>query len=176
MRSPVRLAWCAVPFTVAALGLPREASSDDTIKRPDDHPDYSVDLEPHLLWGWAAQYPGDAFGLGARISIPLMQNGFIPTINNSVAISFGIDWLNYSDCYLNGAEYGGCSREQHLRDGRRGESCSILMSAAARVHLRDLHRRLCRQGLEGACRWRDHEAIRLRHRCDGKLKKGAPYA
>ena len=32
----------------------------------------------------------------------IVQNGFVPSINNSVAISFGVDWVHYSGtgCYV----------------------------------------------------------------------------
>jgi hypothetical protein len=94
----------AIPFfaTTILLGA-RRASADDTIKRPGDHPSYAVEIEPHGLWGWRHYYlaPNDGLGLGARFSIPIVENGFVPSINNSVAISFGVDWLHYSGdtCY-----------------------------------------------------------------------------
>jgi hypothetical protein len=82
------------------------ARADDTIKHPGDHPDYAVEIEPHGLWGWSHYYysPSDGFGLGARFSIPIVSNGFVPSINNSVAIGFGVDWLHYSGtgCYYFG--------------------------------------------------------------------------
>jgi hypothetical protein len=62
-----------------------------------------------VLFGWDNNfYGGTAFGLGARFSIPIVHNGFIPNLNNSVAISFGLDWLHYSDCYyyFRAAGYG----------------------------------------------------------------------
>jgi hypothetical protein len=89
------------------------ARADDTIKRPGDHPKYAVEIEPHLLWGWTHYNyaPVDGFGLGARFSIPIVENGFVPSINNSVAITFGVDWLHYSgtNCYYVyfGPHYGG---------------------------------------------------------------------
>jgi hypothetical protein len=96
---------CARPLAaaasaLAALTLGRAALADDTIKHPGDHPHYVVEIEPHLLFGWDNDLYGAAsFGLGLRASIPVTHNGFIPSINNSVAISFGLDWLHYSDCY-----------------------------------------------------------------------------
>ena len=84
---------------VLALGstfaLAGTARADDTIKRPGDHPHYSVELEPHGLVGWAAQWTGTGFGLGGRVSIAITHDGFIKSINNSVAIGFGLDWLHY---------------------------------------------------------------------------------
>jgi hypothetical protein len=80
-----------------------DARGDDTIKRPGDHPHYPVEIEAHGLWGWTHYdyEPDDGFGLGARFSIPIVQNGFVPSINNSVAIGLGLDWLHYSGtgCY-----------------------------------------------------------------------------
>lgn len=81
------------------LGFPGEASAESIINNPGDHPSYSVELEPHALLGWAHLYRDTGFGAGARLSIPIVDNGFIKSINNSVAISFGVDWIRYSGCY-----------------------------------------------------------------------------
>ena len=70
------------------------AHADDTIKHPGDHPDYKVEIEPHGLIGWwDNSIGGDAFGVGGRFTIPIVKNGFVPSINNSVGISFGLDYL-----------------------------------------------------------------------------------
>jgi hypothetical protein len=82
------------------------ACADDTIKRPGDHPTYGVEIEPHILFGWDNLFPGNSFGVGARFGIPIVQNGFIDSINNSVAISFGADLLHYDGCYI---PNGSCS-------------------------------------------------------------------
>jgi hypothetical protein len=96
-------------LALAAAGIalsigPSAALADDTIKRPGDHPKYVVEIEPHALWGWTHYdyAPTDGFGLGGRFSIPIVDNGFVPSINNSVAIGFGVDWLHYSGtgCYV----------------------------------------------------------------------------
>jgi hypothetical protein len=108
----------AVAFALRAL-VPTVSSADDTIKHPGDHPHYAVELEPHVSVGWAANYYGTSFGLGGRVSINLTHDGFIKTINNSVAIGLGLDWEHYSapDCYgyyngRNGAYcYGGPSAD-----------------------------------------------------------------
>jgi hypothetical protein len=110
-RNRSGLAVAAVAVTALSLvALEGGARADDTIKHPGDHPDYSVDLEPHGLVGWTGFYAGTGFGLGFRASIPIVQNGFIKTINNNVAISFGLDWLHYESCYYTYAfrDYG-CS-------------------------------------------------------------------
>jgi hypothetical protein len=98
VRALARLA----PAITAGLTWASAARADDTIKHPGDHPDYAVEIEPHALWSWTHYdyAPNDGFGLGARFSIPIVKNGFVPSINNSVAIGFGGDWLHYhGPCY-----------------------------------------------------------------------------
>jgi hypothetical protein len=85
-----------------ALSLCAPARGDDTIKHPGDHPAYNFEAEPHLLLGWDDVYASDGFGVGARFSIPIVDNGFVPQINNSVAIGFGLDLLHYDGCWFNG--------------------------------------------------------------------------
>ncbi|MGH7434136.1 MAG: outer membrane beta-barrel protein [Polyangiaceae bacterium] len=94
------------------------ARADDTIKHPGDHPHYAVEIEPHLLLGWAANYyygGGSGFGIGGRVSINLTHDGFVDSINNSVAIGLGLDWVHYDapSCYYNYARgcYGGTSAD-----------------------------------------------------------------
>lgn len=107
---PMKTAKLAA-LVVAAAGVlvwAPPAHADSIIKNPGDHPDYRVELEPHGLLGWGRAWGGAGLGLGARASIPIVRNGFVQTLNNSVAISFGIDWVRYSDCYYHwrGVGYG----------------------------------------------------------------------
>jgi len=101
-----RLLLLAALLSVAS---PREARAESVIKSPGDHPTYHVELEPHVLLGWANLSRDNGLGLGARLTIPVVQNGFVSTINNSVGISFGLDWLRYDGCYYRGNRFeGGC--------------------------------------------------------------------
>jgi hypothetical protein len=79
------------------------ARADDTIKIPGAHPDYNFEVEPHLLVGWDT-YAAGGIGAGVRFGIPIVSNGFVPSINNSVAITFGADLIHYDGCY-----FGVCS-------------------------------------------------------------------
>lgn len=86
----------------SALGsvLSSEAAhAQSIIRNPGAHLKYLVELEPHALVA-PMDPPGDTrgtgFGAGLRVTIPIVQNGFVQTINNSVGISFGLDWLHYS--------------------------------------------------------------------------------
>jgi hypothetical protein len=86
-------------LAAALLTLSESALADRSIiKNPGQHSDYSFEAEPHLLLGlWGVPGPGGGtgFGLGFRGSIPIVKNGFVKTINNNVAISFGLDWMHY---------------------------------------------------------------------------------
>ncbi len=108
-KPKVPAARCASPVSAAALAViaaiafaPRQAKADDTIRRPGDHPSYGVEVEPHVVFGWGGPYAPGGFGLGGRLSIPVVQNGFVPTINNSIAVSFGLDWVHYESCFYAG--------------------------------------------------------------------------
>lgn len=92
------------------LSLPALASAQ--IKQPGAHPRYSVELEPHLVVQWSESCASDGFGPGFRATIPFLDNGPIPKINNNMGIGFGLDWAHSginSRCtayYRNGVYYG----------------------------------------------------------------------
>ena len=91
--------------TLAALALlalfakPRSARADTLIiQHPGDHARYVFEAEPHLVLGIIdppGYASGTGFGLGFRGAVPILHNGFIPKINNSIAIGFGIDFVRY---------------------------------------------------------------------------------
>lgn len=89
-----------------------EARAESVIKQPNRHPVYRAELEPHLdFLFWHRNYGGAyrgryyrgvgdvEFGGGFRASIEVGDPAFIPKINNTVAISFGIDFTNCRYCY-----------------------------------------------------------------------------
>jgi hypothetical protein len=101
------VAGCFAAFLLVTLAA-GPARADDTITRPGNHPAYNFEVEPHLVFGLGGWGPygsydyggyGGAYGLGVRFGIPIVSNGFVPSINNSVAISFGVDWLHYDGCW-----------------------------------------------------------------------------
>ena len=93
-----------------ALLLAPEAHAETVIKQPNAHPAYRAELEPHLdILPWHRNYGygygrgyngvGDVeFGAGFRASIEIADPAFIPKLNNTVAISFGIDFSNCRYC------------------------------------------------------------------------------
>ena len=94
----------------AELAHPRRAPANGPLgraelQRPNDHPHYHVELEPHALlhWGEAPVPHSDVGpGFGLRASIPVLANGPIPTLNNNLAVSFGFDWAHFGGCRPNG--------------------------------------------------------------------------
>jgi hypothetical protein len=88
-RLAPRFAPAGAAAAVAFALVASDARAEDLIvSRPGAHPDYVVELEPEaiVLFGRAL---GDGPGVGVRASIPLMKNGFISSLNDVPAISFG---------------------------------------------------------------------------------------
>lgn len=90
-----RVCWWSrtAALALAAGTVGPTARADDTIKRPGDHPSYSVEIEPHVLAGFGRFAGGAGVGPGVRVSFPIVDNGFVSTINDSVAIGVGADGL-----------------------------------------------------------------------------------
>jgi hypothetical protein len=87
----------AFAVVVGALALlsATPASARVIIREPDP-PRYHVEVEPHIdIEGLGADGTLFGFGAGARVSIPLMSPGFVPSINDSIAISFGGDLVDF---------------------------------------------------------------------------------
>jgi hypothetical protein len=102
--------------TAVVLGLTLDAEAALVIKQPNAHPVYRAELEPHgniILWhryyGYGRYYRGrryrdfgdPEFGGGFRATIELGDPAFVPSINNTVGITFGIDVMNCLYCVRN---------------------------------------------------------------------------
>jgi hypothetical protein len=111
---PTSIRVFALILTAFALSVTTRAHADTLIIRsPGDHSRYAFEAEPHLLLGWA-DAPGVAsgagIGLGFRGTVVLVNNGFVASINNSIGIGFGADWVHYShrNDHCPGRPGGGC--------------------------------------------------------------------
>jgi hypothetical protein len=70
----------------------RPARADEmVIKFPGLHPNYTFEAEPHVL---VAPFAGFLPGLGFRGTVGILQNGFVTSINNSIGVTFGLDWVD----------------------------------------------------------------------------------
>ena len=88
----------ALPALAVAVLLSQSALAQSTVKHPGDRQPYYFEAEPHLnlgLFDPPGYGAGSGLGLGFRGSIELVKNGFIPKLNNPVAIGFGVDYLRY---------------------------------------------------------------------------------
>jgi hypothetical protein len=88
----------AALIALALLLFAPGASAQSIIKQPGNHPNYAVELEPHFVAQYdRTPYGTGGFGVGFRASIPFVQNGPVPKINNNIGISFGVDWAHFGD-------------------------------------------------------------------------------
>ncbi len=124
-RNPHLVArWmCALQIGLCAALLlmlaPGTAGAQSVIKQPGNHPNYTVEIEPHLALQWANRLGNnEGIGPGARFNIPFVHNGPIKTINNSMGITFGLD-VTFGD----GDFY--CWRNDRDFFLRRGEDCDV---------------------------------------------------
>jgi hypothetical protein len=85
-------------LALACLVLPLAANAQSIIRQPSQHPRYYFEAEPHLAFG-LLDPPGfgggTGLGFGFRGTVQLLDQGFIPKLNDSVGIGFGLDYLRY---------------------------------------------------------------------------------
>jgi hypothetical protein len=99
-RSIAHAFVCVSVFASAWLGLPSPAQAETVIRHPGQHTSYSFELEPHLVLDWAEpHYSGTGIGPGVHFAIPVTQQGPISSINNNMAIKFGLDLTFGNGCY-----------------------------------------------------------------------------
>lgn len=110
--------WTVALSALAAgtVALAWSSTADAQIKEPGNHPQYSVELEPHFLLQWEHEpaWGDEGLGLGLRATIPIIEQGPIKKINNSMGIGFGLDWSHFDDSCHWGWErrFGDCSANQ----------------------------------------------------------------
>jgi hypothetical protein len=86
-----------VAFGVALLLAPSVARAEESIIKSDQHPSYFAELDVHGLfayWGGPlalGRYGSVGFGPGFRASFNILKDGFLPKINDSVAIGVGAE-------------------------------------------------------------------------------------
>ncbi len=81
---------------LATLADAADARADEQllIKNPGDHPHTFFDAEPHGLIGLGPFRGQDLVpGVGFRGTFTLVQQGFVPSINNSVGLGVGADFF-----------------------------------------------------------------------------------
>ncbi len=85
-------------FVACLLFLPSSASAQTIIKRDEAH-NYALEIDLHgvLTPFGAPQGSSDVgIGAGAMFGINLAPRGFLPSVNDSVALGVGFDFVHYS--------------------------------------------------------------------------------
>ncbi len=79
-------------LALGAFAVCRPAAAHQlVIKFPGEHPRSVFEAEPH---GLLAPYANFLPGVGFRGTVRILHNGFVPSINNSIGVGFGADWVD----------------------------------------------------------------------------------
>lgn len=107
-------------LVLCLIGLPGVAHAQAIIRQPGNHPNYTLEIEPHLAFQWTQHYgSGDGIGPGVRVNVPFFHNGPIQKINNNMGMTFGLD-ITFSDGGPSWC-YGRYRRDLWIN----GEDCSV---------------------------------------------------
>src|SRR5262249_9106521 len=79
-------------LTIAAISFASGSARAEemVIKQPGAHPHYSIEIEPEGIINFGRDLR-DGPGAGIRLSIPIVHNGFVGSINDTVALTFRAD-------------------------------------------------------------------------------------
>lgn len=100
------------------MALSSSAFAQSTIRSRGARPSYGVELEPHLLatpFSPPGIGTGEGFGIGARGTFEIVGDGFISSINDSVGIGVGLDWIHYDGSDVSAG--GVCARVEQAPGG-----------------------------------------------------------
>jgi hypothetical protein len=87
----MRRLFLACLFATVLCASPARAE-ESIINQPGEHPRYGIDVEPHVLVGYGGFGIKDGTpGVGVRGTFILVENGFVPSINNNVGLGLGFD-------------------------------------------------------------------------------------
>jgi hypothetical protein len=95
-------AFCAV-LALGLAGFTSRAQAREPMVIHDSRSPigYDIELEPHLVLGTNPPGAGigSGYGIGARASIVVAPEGFIPRLNDSIAIGVGLDIGHYTGAW-----------------------------------------------------------------------------
>jgi len=117
------LAILATLATLATLASPSIAfAADDGVAVVNGAVPYRFELEPHLVFGTYAPGAGQGSGggVGVRGGVVVLPHGLIGSIDDSIAVGFGVDYLRYYGKWAPFGKYHDyCLRYQVAPDGTR---------------------------------------------------------
>ncbi len=87
-----------IALAMAAVGLLYASTVQAQLKQPGQHIRYGVEVEPQVSLQWA-HLPGDSAGIGPglRLSVPIISDGPLKKLNNSLAIGLGFNWAYFQE-------------------------------------------------------------------------------
>ena len=99
VRASSVVGGATLPILVCGLlAWGSQARAQSTLRMPDERPQYHVELEPHLALA-LPDPPGPGtgwgYGLGVRGTFEIVRDGFIGSIDDSVAIGVGLDFAHF---------------------------------------------------------------------------------
>lgn len=112
-RTPQRLAKnpllalfapCAFAFS---FSVANPAAAQITVTKPGQYPEYGFEIQPYIgLFGVFPNPSNSSFAAGARVNWMLIEDGFIPAINDSIALTTGVDLrLGSEFCHSHGGSH-----------------------------------------------------------------------
>ena len=96
-----------------------DAGEDASIQSSPEPMRHRLEIEPHLVLGTAPPGFGQGSGIGGgvRASIVILPDGLIRSLNDSIAIGFGLDYGRYYGSWALGGYHDRCLRyEPGLND------------------------------------------------------------
>ncbi|MFW5739827.1 MAG: hypothetical protein ACOC1F_05625 [Myxococcota bacterium] len=87
-----------VGCVVVATALLHATSAAAQLDQPGQHIRYGAEVEPQLALQ-LGHLPGDAAGVGpgVRLSVPLIEDGPLKKLNNSLAVGIGFNWAYFQE-------------------------------------------------------------------------------
>lgn len=79
--------------------------SGSLLDRSAQHRSQMLSIFLGLPYGYFGYYGGFPFGLSARYQIPILHDGFIPAVNDSFGIEFGLDFSGVVGGFVRNAFY-----------------------------------------------------------------------
>lgn len=117
MRRFLQIVLVAAALAASPVWADEESKGSDTpsentfrrsgslLDRSPQHRSQMLSIFLGLPYGYFGYYGGFPFGLGARYEIPIIHDGFIPSVNDEFGIEFGLDFSGVLGGYVRTAFY-----------------------------------------------------------------------
>jgi hypothetical protein len=106
-------------LSVALLGIASTAAAEGDVASGAAPASHRFEIEPHVALGTAPPGFGIGSGIGAglRASVAILPNGILPSVNDSLAIGVGLDYVRYHGKWSLNGFHDRCLQFQTGPDG-----------------------------------------------------------